>query len=228
MIDINTFLANHNRIQSSTTSVPASESSAAALNLHRDLRFAMERGWLIEATLSHSKFAFGTKRIALPTCDPEQVALLSQQYPRCNWTVDLKGSRLCILSVQMGASQPLRCLCEDNWAWRGTSCFRDDKTLFFVFRYCGERLRHLGHRFDGIKVHIREQLLIPPSWFASGTSLIWINRKQELHVPIWLLDRNTVSTSRPVDTNCNTPTQFDISNLGEGEEDVFGEISSVI
>jgi len=229
MIDIATFLADRSRCQApDDASVLAPQSSEAKFNLHRDLLFAAERGWLIEPILSHSKFAFGKSRIAPPTCDPAQIAVLSEQYPRCNWTIDLKGSHLCILSVRAGCRDALRNLCEDKWTWQWTSSFRDNESFFFAFRYDGERLRFLGRRFDGIRALTREPVLVPPSWYASGTSLVWMRRGKLLNLPSWLLDDKGGSGCRQFTDGASTPPRFDQFESDDEAEDVFDGMSSML
>jgi hypothetical protein len=190
MINAEIFLA-HRRLQASAMSVPSLQTSNGSGDLCRDLRLAVERGWLIEPALSHSRFASAKgSAVGPPSCDLEQVALWSREHPRCSWYVETgRTSRLLVLSVDRELGGPsLRDLCEDDWDWCQTLQFQDDFTRFFAFIYRGQRLRFLGKRLDGIRALARELALIPPSWFVGGSALLYVNpHARMLEVPYWLL-----------------------------------------
>jgi hypothetical protein len=205
MINAEIFIARRSR-QASAKSAPGIQKPSRTADLHRDLLFAIEHGWLLEPVLSHSRFAFAKNSvIGPPAGDLDQIDLWSRQYPNCNWQVETgRSSRLLIFSVHSETGRPsLPHLCGGEWDWCQTLQFGDNVTRFFAFRYLGQRTRFLGSSFEGIRIFTRESVLIPPSWFVSGPPLIWINHKKLLGVPRFLLhpdddpDSSMIAAMRP-------------------------------
>lgn len=79
--------------------------------------------------------------------------------------------------VRNEAILPLWWRAASQKGWSDTLAFGDEATRFFFFIRPAQRLRFLGSRFPGVKVHSRESglLQIPPSWFVSGAPLKWID-----------------------------------------------------
>jgi hypothetical protein len=186
-IDINSFLAER-RNSASTISAPTSETWDILLKLHRDLRFAAERGWFLAPIEAHSRFAFVRGALAEATCDLQTISLLWQRHGRqCNWICDARASNLCFLSVNRECNS-LRALCGDSWDWQTTCHFQDNAAVFFAFIHRGQRLRHLGRTVQGISI-LRASVVVPPSYYVNptGSALVWVNRTEPLELPEWLL-----------------------------------------
>jgi hypothetical protein len=160
-------------------------------DLDPSLILAVERGFVVAPILTHSRFASARSYVGAPVGDIEEIVQAAIRYPRCNWTLDICASDLTVLEIDTRISyQSLAMLCRNSFGrWTKTLQFRDETSRFFLFRSsAGTRVRFLGQRVCGVKIHSGHSfILIPPSWFVSGR-LSWINSGAILDCPDWLLE----------------------------------------
>lgn len=153
---------------------------------------AIQEGWRIAPVSAHSKLVSLTHScIEEPSNDPVQSIYRAFEYPNANWCV-VTGheSRLAILEVDHETGQDALCdLCNDFWeGWMQTLRFQDDESTYFLFRYAGQRIRHLSSQYEGVKIHAGARVLLPTSWFVTGKPLRYLNSDaQVLGCPEWLL-----------------------------------------
>jgi hypothetical protein len=126
-----------------------------------------------------------------PSNDPVQIIYWAFEYPNANLCV-VTGheSRLAILEVDHETCQDALCyLCNDVWeGWMETLRFQNDESTCFLFRYAGQRIRHLSSQHEGVKIHGGTRVLLPPSWFVTGKPFRYLNPDaQVLGCPEWLL-----------------------------------------
>jgi hypothetical protein len=166
------------------------KSSLNPVDLDPSLILAAERGFVIAPALTHSRFASARSYVCAPMDGIDSIAQASARYPRCNWTLHVGASGLVVLEVDTHIGyEPLAILCRRSFGrWTQTLQFRDETSRFFLFRSIGSRVRFLGQRFRGLKVHTGNTFVfIPPSWFVSGL-LHWVNQAPILDVPDWLTE----------------------------------------
>ena len=151
-------------------------------------------GWRMAPILAHSTSAsIKGSMTAVPTNDEALLVLSARD--RCNWAV-ATGHGLAVLEVNEEGQRSLRYLCGDDWEWRETLEFRCGASRFFAFHHPSRRIRFLGSRFPGLRLHWEgSAMLIPPSWFAYGPPVTFENPDAPVLLsPRWLLA--TGNTSR--------------------------------
>ena len=145
-------------------------------------------GLRLAPILAHSTSAsIKGSMTAVPTSDEASLALSARD--RCNWAA-ATGHGLAILEVNVEEGQrSLRYLCGDEWEWCETLEFRRGASRFFAFHHPSRRIRFLGSRFPGLKLHWEgSAVLIPPSWFVYGPPVTFENPDAPvLSSPRWLL-----------------------------------------
>lgn len=93
------------------------------------------------------------------------------------------------------AMPALRTLCGNDWEWRKTLRFRSGDVYFYAFRHSGRRVRFLGSRFPGLRIHwTGSVVLLPSSWFVFGPPVIRVSEldAEVLDVPSWLPDPSEI------------------------------------
>ena len=145
--------------------------------------------------LAHSKYSSARAYVGTPTSDLDLIAQAAAQYRECNWTLNVGASRIVVLEIDTRIGYaPLSVLCRNSFGrWTKTLQFRDDISRFLLFREAGRRVRFLGQRYRGLKIHAGNAFIfIPPSWFVSdrlGSSrrLVYIDRNAPLmDAPEWM------------------------------------------
>lgn len=152
----------------------------------------LNHGCSVVPVLSHSLSAsIKQSMVGIPTSDRANLASLARQHPNCNWAVGT-GNGFLILEVNTQLAMPvLKMLSGDDWGWRETVRFRCGDLYFFVFRHSGRRVRFLGSRFSGLKIHwTGSVVLLPSSWFVYGPPVVRVSEldAEVLDAPFWLLD----------------------------------------
>ena len=113
----------------------------------------------------------------------------------CNWTLHVGASGIVVLEIDTRIGYaPLSVLCRNSFGrWTKTLQFRDDTSRFLLFRGAGRRVRFLGQRYRGLKIHSGNAFIfLPPSWFVSdrlGSSrrLVYIDPHAPLmDAPDWM------------------------------------------
>ena len=173
------------------SSVARSDGNGAKVaELHPVVQSLVTRHQMLLAPVcTHSRYAT-LKPLCEPTNDFELVT--SAAVPNCNWIVQI-GPLLVVVELNLETGRESLALLSANEpeGWSGTLSFGDDVSRFLFFRRPEQRLRFLGNRFPGLKVHSRESglLQIPPSWFVSGAPLQWVDQESAiLTAPKWLLE----------------------------------------
>jgi hypothetical protein len=111
------------------------------------------------------------------------------EFPGCNWA--LATNNIAVFEYNAAIGRHALCeLCGGDWdGWRDTLQFRSGDTRFLLFRYSGQRLRILGPRFVGVRLHSADMVLVPPSRFFTGPRLVWVDKSATINVdlPEWML-----------------------------------------
>ena len=156
---------------------------------------AAELELVIAPVLAHSKYASARAYVGTPSSNLDLIAQAAAQHPECNWTLNVGASGIVVLEIDTRIGYaPLSVLCRNSFGrWTKTLQFRDDTSRFLLFRGAGRRVRFLGQRYRGLKIHAGNAFLfIPPSWFVSerlGSSrrLVYINPNAPLvDAPDWM------------------------------------------
>ena len=156
---------------------------------------AAELELVIAPVLAHSKYASARAYVGTPSSNLDLIAQAGAQHPECNWTLNVGASGIVVLEIDTRIGYaPLSVLCRNSFGrWTKTLQFRDDTSRFLLFRGAGRRVRFLGQRYRGLKIHAGNAFLfIPPSWFVSerlGSSrrLVYINPNAPLvDAPDWM------------------------------------------
>ena len=156
---------------------------------------AAELELVIAPVLAHSKYASARAYVGTPSSNLDLIAQAAAQHPECNWTLNVGASGIVVLEIDTRIGYaPLSVLCRNSFGrWTKTLQFRDDTSRFLLFRGAGRRVRFLGQRYRGLKIHAGNAFLfIPPSWFVSerlGSSrrLVYINPSAPLvDAPEWM------------------------------------------
>ena len=172
-----------------------------------DVSFAASRGLKLAPVQGLSRFASVARtRLGYPTADLVQLQILSAEFPMCNWA--MLTDSVTVLEYNPALGRHSLCeLCGGDWdGWRDTLQFRSGATRFLLFRYNGQRLRVLGPRAAGLRVHCGDMLLVPPSRFLSS-ALRWSNPSAAIAaIPEWLLEADEdYSGGNPPSTVPATP-----------------------
>ncbi|MFP5211225.1 MAG: bifunctional DNA primase/polymerase [Acidobacteriota bacterium] len=150
---------------------------------------------VIAPALAHSKYASARAYVGTPTSNLDLIAAAAAQNRECNWTLNVGASGVVVLEIDTRIGYaPLSVLCRNSFGrWTKTLQFRDDVSRFLLFRGAGRRVRFLGQRYRGLKIHTGNAFIfIPPSWFVSdrlGSSrrLVYINPNAPLvDAPDWI------------------------------------------
>lgn len=156
---------------------------------------AAELELVIAPALAHSKYASARAYVGTPTSNLDLIAAAAAQNRECNWTLNVGASGVVVLEIDTRIGYtPLSVLCRNSFGrWTKTLQFRDDVSRFLLFRGAGRRVRFLGQRYRGLKIHAGNAFLfIPPSWFVSdrlGSSrrLVYIDPNAPLvEAPDWI------------------------------------------
>jgi hypothetical protein len=177
---------------------------APGVEIPSSLTSALKRGWPIVPVLAQSKY-FSSKALAgHPTRDSVQVREWWRQYFEngVNWATEL-GARADLLVLEFDyevGHRILPHLCGGDLSWRKTLQFTDAHARFACFHYTAQRLRSLGEKYQGVRVHTRNFILIPPSTYSTGEEVSYLNPGSKvLEAPDWLLE-----TSRTRNETMNT------------------------
>ena len=178
-----------------SASSPAGSSEPADIDL--SLVRAAQLGFAIAPALAHSKYASARAYVGTPTSDLDLIAQAAAQHRECNWTLHVGASGIVVLEIDTRIGYaPLSVLCRNSFGrWTQTLQFRDDTSRFLLFRGAGRRVRFLGQRYRGLRVHAGNAFIfIPPSWFVSdrlGSSrrLVFIEPNAPLmDAPEWIFE----------------------------------------
>jgi hypothetical protein len=156
---------------SSAFSAPFATSSLDTADLDPSLVRAAELELVIAPVLAHSKYSSARAYVGSPTSNLDLIAQAAAQHRECNWTLHIGASEIVVLEIDTRIGYaPLSVLCRNSFGrWTKTLQFRDDISRFLLFRRTGQRVRFLGQRFRGLKIHTGNAFIfIPPSWFVSG------------------------------------------------------------
>jgi hypothetical protein len=152
----------------------------------------LNRGWAVAPVRAHSISAsISGSMIASPTTCIASLVKVARQNPNCNWAL-ATGRSLLVLEVDTEIGLPaLRYLADEDSSWCETLRFRSGAIHFFAFHYSGRRVRFLGNRFPGLRLHWNgSAVLVPPSWFVFGSPVSYVcdSDRNVLEAPSWLHD----------------------------------------
>ena len=156
---------------------------------------AAQLGFAIAPALAHSKYASARACVGCPVNGLELIAQAAAQHRDCNWTLNAGASGVVVLEIDTRIGYaPLSVLCRNSFGrWTKTLQFRDDTSRFLLFRGAGRRVRFLGQRYRGLRIHSGNAFIfLPPSWFVSdrlGSSrrLVYIDPNAPLmDAPDWM------------------------------------------
>jgi len=165
------------------------------VDLDPSLVRAAELDLVIAPVLAHSKYASARAYVGAPTSDLNLIGQATVQHHECNWTLHVGASGIVVLEIDTRIGYaPLSALCRNSFGrWTKTLQFRDDTSRFLLFHGAGRRVRFLGQRYRGLKIHAGNAFIfIPPSWFVSdrlGSSrrLVYIDPNAQLvDGPEWM------------------------------------------
>jgi hypothetical protein len=193
MISAEEYLANLKlkQVVASASTLP-SASDPLSVELDSALTSALHRGWYLAPVLAQSKY-FPQEAVAgSPTNDLGQICRWAKEYSQygCNWAVETGArSGLVVLEFDYDMGRyAVQSLCRDDLSWRTTLQFTSSNARFVCFRYSGQRIRAVGREFPGVRLHCGSYLLIPPSVYADGSEISYLNRSARiLEFPSWLL-----------------------------------------
>lgn len=180
---------------SAVLSASSSAGSFEPADLDSSLVRAAQLGLAIAPTLAHSKYASARAYVGCPSSDLDLIAHAAAQHHECNWALDIGASGIVVLEIDTRFGYaPLSVLCRNSFGrWTKTLQFRDDTSRFLLFRGAKRRVRFLGQRYRGLKIHAGNAFIfIPPSWFVSdrlGSSrrLVYIDPHAPLmDAPDWI------------------------------------------
>ncbi len=167
----------------------------APADLDPSLVRAAQLEFVIAPVLTHSKYSSARAYVGTPASHLEMIAQAAAQHPECNWTLHVGASGIVVLEIDTRIGYaPLSVLCRNSFGrWTRTLQFRDDVSRFLLFRGAGRRVRFLGQRYRGLRVHAGNAFIfVPPSWYVSdrlGSSrrLAYIDPNAPLvDAPDWL------------------------------------------
>jgi hypothetical protein len=159
-------------------------------SLPEEVSFAANLGLKLAPIPSHSRFVSAAlAQVGYPTFDCVQLRQWAFEFPSCNWA--LETDNVAVFEYNPATGRHSLCeLCGGEWdGWRDTLQFRSGNTRFLLFRYSGQRLRVLGPRFVGVRLHSADMVLAPPSRFFTGPQLVWVDKSAAINVdlPEWML-----------------------------------------
>ncbi|HEV2136341.1 MAG TPA: hypothetical protein VGR47_19085 [Terracidiphilus sp.] len=167
-------------------------------NLPLEIEFAALRGLRLTPLQGLSRFASAPHSQSLyPTADLVQLRCFSAECPGCNWGMVADGT----IVVEYNPAVGRHSLCElcdgDYDGWCDTLQFRSgagpSATRFLLFNHAGQKLRALGPRSGGIRVHCGARFMVPvpPSRFVSGPQLTWWDTSAVIEdIPWFLLEQD--------------------------------------
>jgi len=182
---------------SAVLSASSSTGSFEPVDLDSSLVRAAQLGLAIAPSLAHSKYASARAYVGYPSSDLDLIAQAAAQHRECNWTLCVGASGVVVLEIDTRIGYaPLSVLCRNSFGrWTKTLQFRDDVSRFLLFREAGRRVRFLGQRYRGLKIHSGNAFIfLPPSWFVSdrlGSSrrLVYIDPHAPLvDAPDWMCE----------------------------------------
>ncbi len=169
------------------------------LELDSTLTSALQRGWHIAHVLARSKYFSQRALAGAPTQNLAQVRLWAKQYRECgcNWVAET-GAKSGLLTLEYTydiGQNAIRDLCKDDWSWRETAQFTDRNARSVCFRYSGEQIRTLGNQFPGIRIHLGDCILVPPS-VTTTSQVSYLNASARvMNLPNWLCAVRRVPTT---------------------------------
>jgi hypothetical protein len=168
-----------------------------------EIEFAASRGLKLAPVRGQSRFASApSSRLVYPTADKTQLLALAAEYSPCNWSMMPDGVVVFEYNSVLGRHS-LWELCDDDWdGWRDTLQFHSGITHFLLFRHRGQKLRVLGPRQAGLRLHsgVRERVPVPPSRFLTGPQFVWSNQSAIEELPWFLVDEEGGSSGTPPPT----------------------------
>jgi hypothetical protein len=167
---------------------------------------AAELELVIAPVLAHSKYASARAHVGTPTSNLHLIAQAAAQHGECNWSLHVGVSEIVVLEIDTRIGYaPLAVLCRNSFGrWTKTLQFRDDTSRFLLFRGAGRRVRFLGQRYRGLKIHSGNAFIFtPPSWYvsdrlSSSRRLAYIDPNAPLvDAPDWIWEPEFSSGRRP-------------------------------
>jgi hypothetical protein len=159
-----------------------------------EIELAASRGLKLAPAQGLSRFASAARtELGYPTADLVQLrAIAAQHLAPLNWQMAVDGFIVLEYTPALG-HHSLCELCDGDWDWSETLQFRagsgSNATRFLLFRHYGQKLRALGQRSTGLRVHSSGATLpVPPTRFLSGTRLAWANAAAIQKIPWFLID----------------------------------------
>jgi hypothetical protein len=177
-------------VYSRQASVPSSTTSKIVGGLHPAIQHLITRHQLCLAPVcTHSRYA-SLKPLCEATTDFDVIE--SAAVPNCNWVVQIGPSLIVVeINLEIGRESLALLTADEPEGWSSTLQFGDDISRFLFFRRPDQRLRFIGNRFSGLRLHNKNSglLQIPPSWFVAGGPLKWVDPDTAiLAAPQWLLE----------------------------------------
>ncbi|MGA7159233.1 MAG: bifunctional DNA primase/polymerase [Acidobacteriaceae bacterium] len=160
--------------------------------LPREVEEAASRGLRLAPIRSLSRFPSGREQIGSPTVDLVQLRSFAIESPMCNWAMSTDDVIVLEYNSELGR-HALCELCDGDWdGWRDTLQFRSGGSgtkRSLLFRRTEQKLRNLGARSPGLRLHSRDMILVPPSRFLTGPPLAWLDISAAIkEVPWWLVN----------------------------------------
>jgi hypothetical protein len=157
---------------------------------------AVKRGWHIAPFFARGKYFLRSALAGKPTQSLAQIHQWSAEQCGWNWAVETgKRSGLLILEFNYDIGpQTMLHLCGGEWSWRTTLQFTNSNSRFVCFIYSGQKIRNLSEKFQGLRVHCGDYVLIPPSSTSKGEKVSYLNPASRLlNFPDWLLDSSRIA-----------------------------------
>jgi hypothetical protein len=177
--------------------------------LPQEVEFAASRGLKLAPVQGLSRFASGARRsLGYPTADVVQLRAFTAEIPvAMNWMMAVDNLIVLEYTPAIG-HHSLRELCDGDWDdWSETLQFTagpgSNATRFLLFRHGSQKLRALGPRSAGLRVHSSGAMIpAPPSRLLNGSRLAWSNVVAIQDIP-WFL----VASDRDFNGDFQTESQ---------------------
>jgi len=182
-------------------SAPAFVQPTPSVILPLEIEFAASRGLKVAPIRGLSRFVSAPRiQLGYQTADIVQLRTFASRFLICNWSMATDG--VVVFEYNHAhASHSLSELCDCDWEnWRNTLQFRCGVRRFFLFRHSGQKLRNLGPRSVGLRLHSGSAMVqIPPSRYLAGARFEWLDTTAAIEeIPWWLVDEaGDAGGSRP-------------------------------
>ncbi len=156
------------------------------LQLPPALEVAIKHGFPISPIPALSDYAPISARVGVASSEREQIEYWFARYGSdAQWLVET-GESVVSLEIELRlAMQSLAFLAGDDRSWQRTLHFANRGLWFVLFKYA-PGLLSFNDRYPGLRLHVGDSILIPPSRTPSGIELVYADPQAPLLSADWL------------------------------------------